>query len=164
MKHLLNDMSDEEKNYIRGKYIGGKNIDTTKFRKLMESKLGDAKPLLSEQGIESTLQIKIDSFLTQNKLKGTIIKNTNPKGGKELVYMDQNNKPMITFDSVELDDFNRYKNKIAECDTISSEYRKRTANLTTSSEKKPIWDELTKGKSYCSNVLKFKKLIDLQRN
>lgn len=53
MKHLLNEMSEKEKNSIRGQHTGGKLIDTTKFRKLMESKLGNAKPLVSEQGIES---------------------------------------------------------------------------------------------------------------
>lgn len=54
MKHILNEMSEEEKNSIRGQHTGGKNIDTTKFKKLMESKLGNTKPLISEQGIEST--------------------------------------------------------------------------------------------------------------
>jgi hypothetical protein len=53
MKHLLNEMSEQEKNSIRGQHTGGKVLDTTKFRKLLESKLGNAKPLISEQGIES---------------------------------------------------------------------------------------------------------------
>jgi hypothetical protein len=49
MKHLLNDMSSEEKNSIREQHTGGIQIDTTKFKSLIESKLGDAKPILSEQ-------------------------------------------------------------------------------------------------------------------
>ena len=49
MKHLLNDMSSEEKNSIREQHTGGLQIDTTKFKSLLESKLGDAKPILSEQ-------------------------------------------------------------------------------------------------------------------
>jgi hypothetical protein len=49
MKHLLNDMSSEEKNSIREQHTGGIQIDTTKFKSLLESKLGDAKPILSEQ-------------------------------------------------------------------------------------------------------------------
>jgi len=48
MKHILNDISQEEKNRILEQHSGGKNIDTTKFKRLLESKLGDAKPLISE--------------------------------------------------------------------------------------------------------------------
>lgn len=50
MKHLMNDLSIEEKNRIREQHEGGMKIDTSKFRKLMESKLGNSKPLVSEQG------------------------------------------------------------------------------------------------------------------
>ena len=50
MKHLMNDLSVEEKNRIREQHEGGMKIDTSKFRKLMESKLGNSKPLVSEQG------------------------------------------------------------------------------------------------------------------
>lgn len=50
MKHLLNDLSNEEKNRIREQHEGGIKIDTSKFRQLMESKLGNSKPLVSEQG------------------------------------------------------------------------------------------------------------------
>ena len=48
MKHLLNNMSEEEKNAIREQHTGGKIINTEKFSKLLDSKLGDVKPL-SEQ-------------------------------------------------------------------------------------------------------------------
>lgn len=50
MKHLLNDLTREEKNRIREQYDGKIYIDTSKFRRLMESKLGDVRPLLNEQG------------------------------------------------------------------------------------------------------------------
>lgn len=50
MKHLLNNLSSEEKNSIREQYEGGMSVDTSKFRSLLESKLGDVKPLISEQG------------------------------------------------------------------------------------------------------------------
>lgn len=50
MKHLLNTLSTEEKNSIREQHKGGISLDTSKFKKLMESKLGDSKPLVSEQG------------------------------------------------------------------------------------------------------------------
>jgi len=48
MKHLLNDLSSEEKNRIREQYEGGMSVDISKFKKLVETKLGDAKPLISE--------------------------------------------------------------------------------------------------------------------
>ena len=48
MKHLLNDMSFEERQNIREQHEGGMSIDTSKFRKLMESKLGNVKPLITE--------------------------------------------------------------------------------------------------------------------
>lgn len=50
MKHLMNDLSIEEKNRIREQHEGGMKIDTSRFRKLMESKLGNSKPLVSESG------------------------------------------------------------------------------------------------------------------
>lgn len=48
MKHLLNDLSNEEKNRIREQHEGGMKIDTSKFKKLVETRLGDTKPLISE--------------------------------------------------------------------------------------------------------------------
>jgi hypothetical protein len=50
MKHLLNNLSQEEKNSIREQHEGGRSIDTSKFKKLLESTLGNVKPLISEQG------------------------------------------------------------------------------------------------------------------
>jgi hypothetical protein len=50
MKHLLNNLSSDEKNRIREQYEGGMSIDNSKFKKLIETKLGDSKPLLMEAG------------------------------------------------------------------------------------------------------------------
>ena len=49
MKHLLNNISEEEKNRIREQHEGGMNLSIDNFKKLVETKLGDAKPYLSEQ-------------------------------------------------------------------------------------------------------------------
>lgn len=49
MKHLLNNLSNEEKNRIREQYEGGMSVDNSRFKKLMESKLGNVKPLIMEQ-------------------------------------------------------------------------------------------------------------------
>lgn len=45
MKHLLNDLSEEEKNRIREQHTGGKKIMIENFNKLVNTKLGDARPL-----------------------------------------------------------------------------------------------------------------------
>jgi hypothetical protein len=49
MKHLLNNMSEQEKNSIRKQHTGGMNVMVENFSKLINSKLGDVKPMLSEQ-------------------------------------------------------------------------------------------------------------------
>lgn len=48
MKHLLNNMSEEEKNVIRNQHTGGMKLSNQKFRKLVESKLGDVKTLVEQ--------------------------------------------------------------------------------------------------------------------
>jgi len=48
MKHLLNDLSEEEKNRIREQHTGGKKFIIENFNKLINTKLGDAKPYLKE--------------------------------------------------------------------------------------------------------------------
>jgi hypothetical protein len=46
MKHILNNLSNEEKNSIREQHTGGMNVITENFSKLINSKLGDSKPLV----------------------------------------------------------------------------------------------------------------------
>ena len=49
MKHLLNNLSEEEKNSIREQHEGGMKIATENFKQLLEAKSGEVKPYLSEQ-------------------------------------------------------------------------------------------------------------------
>jgi hypothetical protein len=49
MKHILNNLSEQEKNSIREQHTGGMKVMTENFSKLLNSKLGDSKPLVSEQ-------------------------------------------------------------------------------------------------------------------
>lgn len=49
MKHILNDLSEEEKNAIREQHTGGMKINNQKFSELISKVLGDVKPYLSEQ-------------------------------------------------------------------------------------------------------------------
>jgi hypothetical protein len=49
MKHILNDLSEQEKNSIREQHTGGMKVMTEGFSKLINSKLGNSKPLVSEE-------------------------------------------------------------------------------------------------------------------
>jgi hypothetical protein len=49
MKHILNNLSNEEKNSIREQHTGGMKVMTENFSKLLNSKLGDSKPFVSEE-------------------------------------------------------------------------------------------------------------------
>lgn len=51
MKHILNDLTEQEKNSIREQHTGGMKVMTENFSKLLNSKLGDVKPILAEQDI-----------------------------------------------------------------------------------------------------------------
>jgi len=69
MKHLLNNLTEEDKNKIREQYTGGMKISTDKFKTLLESKLGDSKPLVNENHLQSDgeiykpiTQAKVDAF------------------------------------------------------------------------------------------------------
>ena len=52
MKHILNNLSAEEKNSILEQHTGTLKVMTENFSKLVGSKLGDSKPFLSEQSNE----------------------------------------------------------------------------------------------------------------
>ena len=56
MKHLLNNISEEEKNRIREQHQGGMNLAIDNFKTLVETKLGDAKPYLTEESQETCEQ------------------------------------------------------------------------------------------------------------
>lgn len=56
MKHLLNNISEEEKNRIREQHEGGMNLSIDNFKKLVETKLGEAKPFINEASEETCEQ------------------------------------------------------------------------------------------------------------
>ena len=56
MKHLLNNLSEQEKNSIRNQYTGEIRVVTENFKRLLNSKLGDVRPLVdNESPIEEVL-------------------------------------------------------------------------------------------------------------
>lgn len=54
MKHLLNNLSEEEKNSIREQHTGGMKVVNERFNEMVNKVLGDAKPYLSEQQLDDT--------------------------------------------------------------------------------------------------------------
>jgi hypothetical protein len=52
MKHLLNNLTEQEKTAIRKQHTGGMKVMTEKFSKLTNSKLGDSKPFVNEQLVD----------------------------------------------------------------------------------------------------------------
>jgi hypothetical protein len=48
MKHLLNDLSEEEKNRIREQHTGGKKIMIENFNQLLNKKLGEVKTIVKD--------------------------------------------------------------------------------------------------------------------
>jgi len=67
MKHLLNDIPEWERNSIREQHKGGTTIDTSRFKKLMESKLGNVKPLINEMDDEDYIS-SVDSNLEDESM------------------------------------------------------------------------------------------------
>ena len=49
MKHLLNELSDSEKNRILEQYDNSLIVETKKFNKFINSKIGNVKPLLEQE-------------------------------------------------------------------------------------------------------------------
>ena len=49
MKHIVYDLTEQEKNSIREQHTGGMKVMTESFSKLVNSKLGDSKPLVSDK-------------------------------------------------------------------------------------------------------------------
>jgi len=80
MKHLLNNLSEEEKNSIREQHTDKIEIDTSKFKTLVESKLGDVKLIAESETLYlygQTFNLYTDSvenkdtFLGQVRVKGS---------------------------------------------------------------------------------------------
>lgn len=71
MKHLLNDMTDAEKNAIREQHTGGIKVVTENFKKLINSKLGDSRPLV-EQSADPKKELGDLGLKLRNKYKNKI--------------------------------------------------------------------------------------------
>lgn len=78
MKHLLNNMSEEEKNSIREQHTDRLKVVTENFSKLTNSKLGNSKPIVSEQSSPQGNQytMSMDIIVSNDDKKVKIPKGT----------------------------------------------------------------------------------------
>jgi hypothetical protein len=104
MKHILNNLSEEEKNAIREQHSGGMKVMTENFNKLLNSKLGDAKPLVNEQVLpqrpNTVRGLPIMTF--KNKTVNVYFDPNNTKLLKRVTLMSEpkmSNDGVITIDS-----------------------------------------------------------------
>jgi len=63
MKHLLNNLTEQEKNSIREQHTGGMNVVTENFSRLINTKSGDVKPLVTEYKTSFGEKIQSESDL-----------------------------------------------------------------------------------------------------
>ena len=111
MKHLLNNISEEEKNSIREQHTGGMNLMIENFNKLISSKSGDVKPLVNEQHKEpvSYFDPEIGKQATSTSTDESITKwfgeiSSKLKGLQIGAYkLDNNGKPTGDFKSYFID-------------------------------------------------------------
>jgi hypothetical protein len=88
MKHLLNNLSEEEKNSIREQHTGGMEVISENFKNMVDKKLGDVPTYLNEQ----------PEKITPEKIKGQkpTLPLTNLPEGKYQVWVSMNGKHPIT--------------------------------------------------------------------
>jgi hypothetical protein len=100
MKHLLNDLSEEEKNRIREQHTGGKKIMIENFNKLVNTKSGDVKLFLNEQDTQPEQNPTKDMYST---LIGYLVKlseDGQKKGIQELNDMAAIKETRMYFESL----------------------------------------------------------------
>lgn len=93
MKHILNNLTEEEKNAIREQHTGGIKVYNEKFKLMVETKLGNPKPYLTESSAQSLIddakgqlssgvkpdpkvQEQIKECITKNQLKSLMFLTT----------------------------------------------------------------------------------------
>jgi hypothetical protein len=90
MKHILNDLTEQEKNSIREQHTGGMKVMTESFSRLINSKLGDVKLVVNEQSETSTSDVVIDCFKTHFESPNMEL----PKSCKELAKEIKDSKQL----------------------------------------------------------------------
>jgi len=114
MKHLLNNLTEEEKNRIRSQHKDSIKVVTENFSRLLNAKSGEIKPLVSEQDEMDDLMINKPGSGTRlrasvelkvsNLTKGTEETVTNkfytPDSWNELILQSQGGRTGDLFNSI----------------------------------------------------------------
>ena len=66
MKHILNDLTEIEKNSIREQHTGGMKVTTDNFSKLINSKSGEVKTIVTEQFDGETISTALVSCFQEH--------------------------------------------------------------------------------------------------
>ncbi len=80
MKHILNNLTEEEKNSIREQHTGGKKIMIENFNKLINSTLGDSKPLMEQKDNEPKNKMAWDKLVSKLTIQQNAAAVTPPTG------------------------------------------------------------------------------------
>ena len=93
MRH--DDIPEWERNSIREQHKGGITIDTSRFKKLMESKLGNVKPLINEMDDEDYMS-SVDSNLEDESMNTIKVGLVDNNYFKNLGFRKEENPPNYT--------------------------------------------------------------------
>ena len=99
MKHILNNLTEEEKNAIREQHTGGMKVMNENFSKLVNTKLGDVKPLVNEQSHSGNVTLSYDELGQKVAIVGKM--DTQPKKDSNGVSF------VISFDPTKNNLFNK---------------------------------------------------------
>jgi hypothetical protein len=66
MKHILNDLTEIEKNSIREQHTGGMKVTTDNFSRLINSKSGEVKTIVNEQVDGNTISTALVSCFQEH--------------------------------------------------------------------------------------------------
>ena len=82
MKHLLNYLSEEEKNSIIEQHEGGMRVNPSRFKSLLESKMGNVRPLVEQSVVDDWKSLTtVDGWKTLVDGWKKIIRSTSPLFG-----------------------------------------------------------------------------------
>jgi hypothetical protein len=91
MKHILNDLTEIEKNSIREQHTGGMKVTTDNFSKLINSKSGEVKTIVNEQLASNTISTAIVSCFQEHFEKPNM---SLPTSCKELAKQIKDSKQL----------------------------------------------------------------------
>ena len=116
MKHLLNNLTEQEKNSIREQHTGGMKVSNNRFKALLENKLGNSKPLVEKFDDEDDYDFGFESPSCPS-CKGNGCEECDGSGMKRnSVVNNDENEPYIDLTDDEDDDIHQIHRKMSSDD------------------------------------------------